>query len=86
MINWKVRLKNKTFWTSAIPAALLLAQTLAALMGWELEVTALSEKLLAAVNALFALLSILGIINDPTTAGFGDSTRARTYEEPSRGD
>ena len=37
MINWKVRLKNRAFWLSAIPAALLLAQTVAALFGarWE---------------------------------------------------
>lgn len=39
MINWKVRLKNRAFWLSAIPAALLLAQTVAALFGarWDLS-------------------------------------------------
>ena len=31
MINWKTRLKNKTFWLSLIPAVLLLAQQVAAL-------------------------------------------------------
>ena len=34
MINWKVRLKNVNFWLTAIPALLLVLQTLAALFGW----------------------------------------------------
>ena len=38
--------------------------------------------LLAVVNAVFAVLSILGIVTDPTTAGIGDSPQAMTYEEP----
>ena len=59
MINWKVRLKNVNFWLTAIPALLLVLQTLAALFGWQLELGALQEKLLAAVNALFALLAVL---------------------------
>ena len=33
-------------------------------------------------NAVFAVLSILGIVTDPTTAGIGDSPQAMTYEEP----
>ncbi|MER2152280.1 MAG: phage holin [Candidatus Limivicinus sp.] len=42
----------------------------------------LQDKLLAVVNALFAVLVILGIVADPTTEGLGDSKRAMTYEEP----
>ena len=33
-INWKVRLRNKTFWLSLIPAALLLVQVVAAVFGY----------------------------------------------------
>ena len=82
MINWKVRLKNVNFWLTAIPALLLVLQTLAALFGWQLELGALQEKLLAAVNALFALLAVLGVVNDPTTAGLKDSARALGYRKP----
>ena len=82
MINWKVRLKNVNFWLTAIPAVLLVLQTLAALFGWQLELGALQEKLLAAVNALFALLAVLGVVNDPTTAGLKDSQRAMGYRKP----
>lgn len=82
MINWKVRLKNVNFWLTAIPAVLLVLQTLAALFGWQLELGALQEKLLAAVNAVFALLAVLGVVNDPTTAGLKDSQRAMGYRRP----
>lgn len=82
MINWKVRLKNVNFWLTAIPALLLVIQTLAALFGWQLELGALQEKLLAAVNAVFALLAVLGVVNDPTTAGLKDSQRAMGYRRP----
>ena len=63
-------------------ALLLVLQTLAALFGWQLELGALQEKLLAAVNALFALLAVLGVVNDPTTAGLKDSPRALGYRKP----
>ena len=82
MVNWKVRLKNVNFWLTAIPALLLVLQTLAALFGWQLELGALQEKLLAVVNAVFALLAVLGVVNDPTTAGLRDSNRAMGYRIP----
>ncbi len=82
MINWKVRLRNKAFWLAFIPAALLLVQTVAALFGFALNLGDMGDKLLAVVNALFALLSILGVVVDPTTQGVGDSQRALGYVEP----
>ena len=82
MINWKVRIKNKVFWLALIPAVLLLVQTVCALFGVSTEVRTLEARLLDLVNAVFAVLAILGIVADPTTAGIGDSDRAMTYEEP----
>ena len=81
-INWKVRIKNKIFWIALIPAVLLLVQTVCAVFGIELDFGSLQEKLIALVNALFAVLAILGIVADPTTEGLYDSKRAMTYEEP----
>lgn len=75
-INWIIRLKNKTFWLTIIPAVLLLVQAVAAVVGFQLDFGDLSEKLIAVVNAVFVVLSILGIVTDPTTTGIGDSTRA----------
>ena len=82
MVNWLVRFKNKNFWISFIPAVLLLVQVIAALFGFELQLGDLGDKLLAVVNALFAVLALLGIVNDPTTAGTSDSTLAMTYDKP----
>lgn len=84
MINWKVRLKNKSFWLALIPAVLLLIQAVAALFGFELDLDFLGERLLAVVNALFVVLTILGVVVDPTTQGVGDSERALGYDEPAK--
>ena len=82
MINWKVRIKNKSFWLALIPAVLLLIQAVAALFGFELDLDFLGERLLTVVNALFVVLTILGVVVDPTTQGVGDSERALGYDEP----
>lgn len=81
-INWTVRFRNKAFWVSLIPAVLLLAQVIAAVFGYTLDLGPLGDKLLAVVNALFSVLAILGVVNDPTTAGISDSKQALTYEVP----
>ena len=82
MINWKVRIKNKNFWLALIPAVLLLIQVVANVFGYQMDLGDMGNKLLAVVNAVFAVLSILGIVTDPTTAGISDSVLAMTYEEP----
>lgn len=82
MINWKVRIRNKNFWIALIPAVLLMIQTIATLFGWQIDVSDLSGKLLAVVDAVFGVLVILGVVTDPTTKGVSDSDRALTYEEP----
>ena len=82
MINWTVRIKNKNFWLAFIPAALLLVQTVAAVFGYTLDFGDLGNRLVAVVNAVFGVLVILGVVNDPTTAGISDSKQARTYISP----
>ena len=81
-INLLVRLKNKTFWLLLIPALLLVAQTIASLFGYNWDFVVLNQQIAAIINAVFAVLSILGVVVDPTTAGFGDSQRALSYTEP----
>ncbi len=81
-INWTVRINNKNFWAALIPAVLLLIQVVAEVFGFTLDLGDMGEKLLAVVNALFAVLAILGIVTDPTTEGLRDSDRAMTYQEP----
>ena len=83
-INWLVRIKNKTFWVTAIPAVLLLIQVVANTLGYTIDLGELGNKLLEVVNAVFSVLVILGVVNDPTTAGISDSTQAMTYTEPKK--
>ena len=81
-VNWKVRVKNKAFWLAVIPAIALVAQAVAAVFGYTIDLTTMVGKLQAVVNAVFALLVILGIVVDPTTEGIQDSNRAMGYDEP----
>ena len=81
-INFLVRLKNKAFWLALVPALLLVVQTVAALFGYQWDYIVLNQQITAIINAVFAVLSILGVVVDPTTAGISDSQRALTYTEP----
>lgn len=85
MLNWTVRFKNKTFWLSFVPAVLLLIQVVAAVFGYTLDLGGLGDRLLDVINALFAVLALLGIVADPTTKGVGDSAQAMTYDKPKEG-
>lgn len=86
MLNWKVRVKNKVFWTAIIPAVLVLLQVILALFDVEWDFSELSNKLLAVINAAFVVLTIIGVVADPTTEGVADSAQAMTYNEPKKGD
>ncbi|MFK4956723.1 phage holin [Lactococcus garvieae] len=74
-INWEVRIKSKTFWLAAVPAFLLLAQTIGAPFGYKWDFVVLNQQLAAIINAAFGLLAIIGVVVDPTTAGIKDSQR-----------
>lgn len=80
-INWKVRLKNKTFWLAIIPAVLLLVQQIVGLFGVVIDFTPLQNQLVTIIGTVFSILAILGIIVDPTTKGISDSKQVLTYTE-----
>lgn len=82
MINWKIRIKNKSFWIAIIPAVLLLIQQIAGIFGISIDLGDLGDKLLAVINTIFVILALVGVVSDPTTAGIGDSEQALNYTEP----
>lgn len=82
MINWKVRIKNKNFWLAIIPAVLLLITQVGAIFGIQIDTALIGEQLAAVVSTVFLILTILGIVTDPTTEGMRDSALAMTYEVP----
>lgn len=80
-INWRVRLKNKNFWVTFIPA-MMLVQVILSIFGYSFEVEKVQGKLLDLVDAVFTVLVIVGVINDPTTVGLSDSKAAMEYSQP----
>ncbi|MBS4460897.1 phage holin, partial [Lactococcus petauri] len=66
---------SKTFWLAAVPAFLLLAQTIGAPFGYKWDFVVLNQQLAAIINAAFGLLAIIGVVVDPTTVGIKDSQR-----------
>lgn len=72
-INWKVRFLSVKFWLALVPAVLLVVQTIASLFGYKWDFVVLNGQIAAVINAVFAMLAILGVVADPTTPGVGDS-------------
>ena len=88
-INWKVRLKNPVFWAQV--AVALLSPILVSLgLQWGDMTTwpALGEVLRQAVCSPVILVAVIvslwGVITDPTTQGLGDSQQALTYDKPKK--
>lgn len=82
MINWRVRIRNKIWWLAFIPAVLVLISAVAKVFGFTVEFNVLGGRLAEVVEAVFALLALLGVVNDPTTEGMQDSALAMTYDAP----
>lgn len=78
-INWKVRCKNKAFWIAIIPAVLLLVNQVLAIFGINFDYEGISSQLIAIVGTIFLILTILGVVVDPTTDGVNDSELAMIY-------
>ena len=81
-INWKVRIKNKAFWIGFIPAAIILIKAIGTLFGISIPLENIEDNLINVVEALFAVLAILGIVVDPTTNGLSDGFYGLQYTSP----
>ena len=73
MINWKLRLQNKATLIALLGAIFLMAQQ----FGFEIP-----KNIQDGVNTFVYILVLIGVVNDPTTAGISDSKRALEYSEP----
>ena len=79
-INWKVRFRNKTWLTMFI--SLIIGFVFNMLKLFDV-VPVITENAVATIAAqVLEFLGLLGVLVDPTTAGFDDSNRAMSYEEP----
>ena len=77
-INWRERLKNKTFLISASGMIIALIYQIIAIISP--KVPHISEDIAVEIAGIVInLLGILGVVVDPTTCGVCDSERALTY-------
>lgn len=76
-INWKLRLQRKSFWVALIGLVAILSQ--------QLGIKFLPDNVADITNTILAIGVLVGIINDPTTAGLTDSNQALDYTEPKEG-
>lgn len=86
-INWKVRVKNVSFWVSVAialitPVLAYFGLTVQDMTSW----CAICEVIVQAVKnpyvLLMAAVSVYNAVVDPTSTGVTDSARALTYTEP----
>lgn len=76
-INWTVRLQRKSFWVALVGLLVILSQ--------QVGIKFLPENIADITNTILAIGVLVGIINDPTTAGLTDSNQALDYTEPKEG-
>lgn len=76
-INWKVRLRNKT-WLAAV-LALVVGFVYDLLAMFEFVPPLSEDWLMSLIQTILTLLTALGVVIDPTTSGAGDSDRAMGY-------
>lgn len=80
MINWKLRLQNKVTLVSLILAIIELAYFVLDAFGVIPKIP--QETIVKISQMVIGILSLVGIVVDPTTKGFGDSDRVMQYVAP----
>ena len=66
-MDWKSRLRNKTFWVSLTAAIVLLVQ--------QLGLDIFPKNISDIVNTILLIATILGVIVDPSTSGIKDGQK-----------
>ena len=88
-INWKVRIKNPIFWAEVAvsvfaPILAYLGWSFSDLTTWGKLGTLLVQAASNPVVVVSVLVTLWNTINDPTTAGLGDSKNAMHYKTPKK--
>ena len=81
-INWKVRLRNKTWVASLLALVVTFVYNLLAML--EIAPTVTEDWVMGIISTVLTLLTALGVLIDPTTQGVQDSDRAMLYVEPGK--
>jgi len=83
-INWKIRFRNPVFWAQIVLAVILpvlayFGMAAEDLTSWPLVWRTLKAAALNPYVCVMVLASVWNAVNDPTTVGLSDSTRAMGY-------
>ena len=81
-INWKVRLRNKTWLASLLALVVTFVYNLLAML--EIAPAVTEDWVMGIISTVLTLLTALGVLIDPTTHGVQDSERAMLYVEPGK--
>ena len=74
MINWKVRLKNPYFWLGILGAIFMAMDiNFEAVTSWKILIDHFKELINNPYTLFSVIFVVVGIVTDPTTAGFKDS-------------
>jgi phi LC3 family holin len=76
-INFKARLKNKTFLISFSTLVIAFVYQVMAMFNVVPEVS--ENELVSVLSVAVNILACVGVVIDPTTDGMNDSDRAMTY-------
>lgn len=79
-MNWKVRFKNKVWLTSFIGAIVSFVYMMLGM--FEVFPKLTESTVMQVVNAVLMMLTMMGVLIDPTVDGVYDSARAMEYEDP----
>lgn len=79
-INWKVRFQNKVWLASFIGMIVSFVYGILGLL--DIAPTITQNVVMQIANQLLMILTMLGVIIDPTTEGAEDSDRAMHYDIP----
>ena len=79
-MNWKVRFKNKTWLSMFI--SLIVGFVFNILKLFDIVPVVTENVIMNIVSQVLTFLGLIGVLVDPTTAGFNDSNRAMSYEDP----
>lgn len=90
MINWKVRVRSKAFWIGL--AGVVVSPVLAYFGASPQDMTtwqSVGHMIVETIknpylvfSVAFGVAGFVGVITDPTTAGFSDSKQALMYDKP----
>ena len=85
-INIPVRMKNVWFWISLV-GVILTAMGISPemLTSWDAVIQAIKDLVGNPFMLGSVTIAVIGVFNDPTTAGLTDSRQAMSYDKPKEG-